>query len=187
MKLCKSNIKRILRSRPIQLIVILGGILTVAFYLRIHHKKVLADFTKESDDLVQIPFGRNIETVVLKPLPYNATKEIIARRAQAVKSCRRPWSRPNIFYRKFNGTNYRTQMVSRWGVSTGEVPFFTCFLPKAASTSMGAAMLMATGWLDKSQGKEITRDVYGKGRNKCMGKGSYQLLKHYPTALITSV
>ena len=94
---------------------------------------------------------------------YNAAEEQKNRRAQLVKSCAN--RRHNLM-----SVSYRTGLVSRWGVSTGGVNFFTCFLPKAASSSMSAAMLLATGWINKSQRNDITDRMWDDGRNHCSGR-----------------
>ena len=80
---------------------------------------------------------------------YNATDEIAKRHAHYVDRCEN--RRRNLM-----SVNYRTGMVMRWGRSLGGVNFMTCFLPKAASSSMSATMLLATGWIDKSQKNHVS-------------------------------
>ena len=101
-----------------------------------------------------------VELPVPKKNSYNAEEEIKSRRKSWLKACegRR---------RSLMNLSYRSNLVSRWGVSTGNVNFFTCFLPKAASSSMSAAMLLATGWINKLQKNEITDEMWDNGRNHC--------------------
>ena len=113
---------------------------------------------------------------------YNATDEIAKRHAHYVDRCEN--RRRNLM-----SVNYRTGMVMRWGRSLGGVNFMTCFLPKAASSSMSAAMLLATGWIDKSQknhvslkiikffislnlDSKVTDSMWDQGRNHCSKKAT---------------
>ena len=44
-----------------------------------------------------------------------------------------------------------TDYISRYGVSNGGVHFWTCFTPKAASSSLTVAILAATGYLTHAE------------------------------------
>ena len=100
--------------------------------------------------------AKNNPTVNNKPA-YNATREIIARRAQRIKSCP---NQPHLFDR----SNYGSRKdLFRWGVSTGNVPFFNCKVPKAGSTSLMTLLLLATGWGDTNV---ITPPMYLTGQKE---------------------
>jgi len=61
--------------------------------------------------------------------PYNPELEISKRRANLEKAC--AGRRPGIMR-----VNFRSGLVSRFGVSRGGIPFWTCFMPKSASSSL---------------------------------------------------
>ena len=64
-------------------------------------------------------------------------------------------------------TSPNTSEVLRWGVSTGGVNFATCFLPKSASCSFTAAILVSTGYVDQKIKNKITGLIWTEGRNNC--------------------
>ena len=87
----------------------------------------------------------NIET----DAPYNPELEIAKRRANLEKACagRR---------RGIMRVNFRSGLVSRFGVSRGGIPFWTCFMPKSASSSLSVTSfkddyvgLKSNFWLER--------------------------------------
>ena len=142
MKLCKIDPKRSLEGRPSRFILIFCGVLFNAFYLSTlyipHRSQVIQDLTEESGDLESRSLTQSHSSLKSKMLARSrlGTKiwHIMRRKTlltQRVKSY------PNQLRNLDLRTNNRTEMVSRWGLSTDKVPFYNCFLPKAASSSMG--------------------------------------------------
>ena len=63
--------------------------------------------------------------------------------------------------------NYLTGYISRWGVSLGGVTFWSCFTPKAASSSFSVAALVATGYIKKNDDSDDLDEKWDQGRNHC--------------------
>jgi hypothetical protein len=74
--------------------------------------------------------------------------------------------------------SFLTGYISRWGKSIGDVTFWSCFTPKAASSSFSVAVLVATGFIKPEEAKgESAKDrklsaedlelKWDKGRNHC--------------------
>jgi len=102
---------------------------------------------------------------------YDARKEITKRLEGYNKYCegRR---------RSLIGVSFITGYISRYGVSVGDVHFWTCFLPKAASSSLSVTSLLATGYLPVETKNSVATETWDKGRNSCPSSQSNCLHKY---------
>lgn len=116
----------------------------------------------------------NISYNAAEHISYDAATEITKRRENLEKACQ--GQRHGIM-----SVGFRTNLVSRFGVSEGGIPFWTCFMPKAASSSLSASILLATGFFSKDQRNDITYEMWDVGRNKCNGqKGCLKEFRNMP-------
>ena len=61
----------------------------------------------------------------------------------------------------------RTDLLSRFGISLGSIPFWTCIAPKCGSTSLSASLLLLTGFIDAKMKNNVTWEMWNLGRNHC--------------------
>jgi len=120
---------------------------------------------EDQNGVVQDPKNSVIEE------SYDAKKEIEKRLAGYNKYCegRR---------RSLIGVSFITGYISRYGVSVGDVHFWTCFLPKAASSSLSVTTLLATGYLPVETKNSVATETWDKGRNNCPTSQSNCLHKY---------
>ena len=52
---------------------------------------------------------------------------------------------------------YRSNIISKFGISKSNIPFFVCLAPKEGSTSLATILLEATGFFD--DGKRQSSNV----------------------------
>jgi len=94
----------------------------------------IADLNRQPPTLpasTEEPVKTVSEIAVESEVSYNPELEISKRRANLEKAC--AGRRHGIM-----SVNFRTGLVSRYGVSLGGIPFWTCFMPKSASSSLSA-------------------------------------------------
>lgn len=93
-------------------------------------------------------------------LKYNASMEVTKRQERLQAVCKDHEKGIQVL-------KSRSYMLSRFGVSTGNIPFWTCIPPKCASSSLSATLLMATGFFPPEQRNNITWKMWDIGRNHC--------------------
>lgn len=129
---------------------------STAEYSSLDYSEILKEKPKTDDATLTLTPKTPLDEVII----YDAKKEIQNRVDQYNRRCAK--SRRSLI-----SVSFITGYISRYGVSTGDVHFWTCFLPKAASSSLSVTVLLATGYLPLSHKNFVTEQEWNGGRNNC--------------------
>ena len=111
---------------------------------------VVLDLSVNSEN----PVNQEVSVTSTSQLESNSTldKRFDERKSTLKNFCGKRWDPI-----KPRNLGYRSNVISKFGISKSNIPFFVCLAPKAGSTSLTTILLEATGFFD--DGKRQSSNV----------------------------